>query len=532
VALEEQLPAWQAPGVEPPGSKKTSGFAPGEKPPADYFNWLFSRTSAALDELYVKVAEKTYVDEKFLVSGGHAHSGVDGDGPKIDSAGLTNGAATDTVIGNRTIDDTATPVAGPNTVGNLFSMLGKLIKNITGETSWASLPITNLKALYNKFLNSGGHTHSGLDGDGPKIAHSNLAGAGINTHDQIDSFIACTSRQALINGNFDIWQRGTTFVNPAHTSYTSDHWRTHNNPDGGSWPSITHTKEAFLPGIMQGSFYFYRIATDGAGTGIGTNASYDLRQMIEFGTRYLCGSGKKVTVSFWAKSSISGKKIGINLLQYYGSGGTPSAQEYLTGPIFTLTSSWQKYTYTFTTNTLVGKTFGSNNDDFLSVVFSYSWGTTTGAFRFGGSPAIETFVGSGYTDIVQTQICAGDTALSFWPRSFDEELRACQRYYEVLDSRTQAGGRVELGVATAVSTTSYNLVYTFRVPKRVIPTLVQGGSGFRILPGGMTTTVSFSDGTRESVNLSCSGSGLTLNQSAIIQGVDGSNTWIGFDAEL
>jgi hypothetical protein len=64
------------------------------------------------------------------------------------AAAVAAGAATDTVIGNRTIDDTVTPSTGPNTITNLFSMLGKMIKAITGETGWTILPVTSIKALF------------------------------------------------------------------------------------------------------------------------------------------------------------------------------------------------------------------------------------------------------------------------------------------------------------------------------------------------------------------------------------------------
>jgi hypothetical protein len=55
--FEEQLPQWDAPGVEPPASKKSTGWQAGEKPPADYWNWQMNRTYKALEELQQKAAE-------------------------------------------------------------------------------------------------------------------------------------------------------------------------------------------------------------------------------------------------------------------------------------------------------------------------------------------------------------------------------------------------------------------------------------------------------------------------------------------
>lgn len=51
MAFNEQLPEWNATGVEPPASKKSEGWQPEDKPPADWFNWLFNRAYKALTEI-------------------------------------------------------------------------------------------------------------------------------------------------------------------------------------------------------------------------------------------------------------------------------------------------------------------------------------------------------------------------------------------------------------------------------------------------------------------------------------------------
>jgi len=54
MSFNEKLPDWENPGTEPPESKKQTGFLPAEKPPADWFNWLFHRNYKALEELRSK----------------------------------------------------------------------------------------------------------------------------------------------------------------------------------------------------------------------------------------------------------------------------------------------------------------------------------------------------------------------------------------------------------------------------------------------------------------------------------------------
>lgn len=45
------IPTWDNVGIEPSNTIKTNGFEKGYRPPAEYFNWFFNRTSAALSEL-------------------------------------------------------------------------------------------------------------------------------------------------------------------------------------------------------------------------------------------------------------------------------------------------------------------------------------------------------------------------------------------------------------------------------------------------------------------------------------------------
>ncbi|WP_274853277.1 phage tail protein [Bacillus methanolicus] len=55
---QNNLPEWNAPGVEPPQSKKNSGWGPGEKPPGDWFNWFFNKTYNALKSLFTNAQHK------------------------------------------------------------------------------------------------------------------------------------------------------------------------------------------------------------------------------------------------------------------------------------------------------------------------------------------------------------------------------------------------------------------------------------------------------------------------------------------
>lgn len=260
------------------------------------------------------------------------------------------------------------------------------------------------------------------------------------------------SRQALINGNFDVWQRGTSLVLTAATvQYVADRYGDYGAADGGTLPTLTRSRQIITSGAIDGAYYNTRLAFNGAGTSLGVSSFHKSWQTIEHGVRKLCGASKKVTVSFWARSDVANKRICPTLLQSYGTGGSPSADEKILGTPITLTTSWVKYTATFTTNTLTGKTFGTADNDLLELDIWHMWGTTWGNANVQASVTAETYVGAGYVDIAQVQLCAGDVALPFMPKSYEEELRACQRYYFQVNN---PGQHVSTGIGGYCSTTT------------------------------------------------------------------------------
>lgn len=283
-----------------------------------------------------------------------------------------------------------------------------------------------------------------------------------------------TTRQAIINGNFEIWQRGVSF-SPINGQYTADRYMVIYSAGGGSIPSVTISRNEIQMGELPNSIYSYRVSPSTAGT-TAANQYYIIQHKIENGVRYLCGNGKKVTLSFWARSDIPGKKIAIDSGQEYGTGGSPSSISLLNGTSWTLTNTWKKYSYTFTTTTLSDKVFGTNKDDSLTVEFWMTWGTNF--LTRTGSTAAESFVGAGNIDIAQVQLCTGEMALPFQPKSFAEELRVCQRYYEKsYDYNTFAGAAADVNMVGGEfmsGTNTTNLLgyrTSFKVTKRVAPTI-------------------------------------------------------------
>lgn len=341
-------------------------------------------------------------------------------------------------------------------------LVAKLIvqKSATTATSIQS-------AFETAFSFSSASAHNDLIGiqGGTTNEYYHLTSAQYNTVDSNQHYL---QRQAIINGNFDIWQRGSSInLSDVTITFQADRWLEYVDKNGGTLPTLTRSRQLLTSGDIPNSFYYTRLATNGAGTSLGVNSYHTLIQKIENGTRFLCGNGKKVTMSFYARSSITNKRICPFLSQSYGTGGSPTADEIITGTPITLTSTWTKYTVTFTTNTLVGKTFGTNNNDNLQASFWLMWGDTIGDVV--GATGVETYVGSGNIDIAQVQLCAGDVALPFMPKSAEEELKSCLRYY-----RREGFGvnGVSLGMGLGITGSRVDVPFKHIVPLRANPTAI------------------------------------------------------------
>ena len=325
------------------------------------------------------------------------------------------------------------------------------------------------------------------------------------------------SRQAIMNGNFDIWQRGTSFTpTDLGVIYSADRWLDYTDKNGGTLPTLTRSRQLLTSGDIPNAYYFTRLATNGAGTSLGTSSLAILEERIENGTRNLCGASKTVTVSFWARSSIASKRITPTLLQTYGTGGSPTSSEKILGTPITLTSNWVKYTATFTTNTLVGKTFGTNNDDALYCRFWYMWGSTIGNTDVQAGVSAETYVGSGNIDIAQVQLCSGDVALPFQPKTFEEELGQCQRYCVDLTGGTAGANAVVSTAYAATTVTAYatiNLPSQMRIaPTLTAPTAANFSMGYWSGANIALTAIAIGTATSQTVFLTCTvAAGLTAN---------------------
>ena len=219
-------------------------------------------------------------------------------------------------------------------------------------------------------------------------------------------------RNKIINGNFDIWQRSISQTSSGYGSV--DRWRCVNV---GS--TKTASRQAFDLGqtdVPNNPKYFMRHVV----TSVADASNYVVMDQRIENVETL--SGKTATLSFWAKADAS-KNIAVEFYQYFGTGGSPSdAVSGIGAQLVALTTSWTKYTVKVDITSVAGKTIGTNNNDWLGVIFWFDAGSDW------DSRTASLGQQSGTFDIAQVQFEEGSAATPFEQRSIDLEFSLCQRY--------------------------------------------------------------------------------------------------------
>jgi uncharacterized protein (UPF0333 family) len=314
----------------------------------------------------------------------------------------------------------------------------------------------------------------------------------------------------IINGAFDIWQRGTSFASAVSNTYSADRWRA--GFDGTGVRTIS--RQAFTLGTAPVSGYegrfFYRYNQTTAGTG--ATFSNVLEQRIE-SVRTV--AGETITISFWAKADAT-RTVTPIMTQYFGTGGSPSASTATYGSAKTLTTSWANYTATVTLPSLSGKTIGTDGND--SIILTLQSSTVN---------ATQTI------DIWGVQVEEGSIATPFRRNapSPQAELAACQRYYQ----RVVAITTYAL-FASGVFNTTTNFYMPMHLPVtlRTVPAVSWSGA-FRVLTSGagVVATLVIYESSTNPVSLAGTITGSTTDGQAGVLGANNdAAAYIEFDSEL
>jgi hypothetical protein len=308
-------------------------------------------------------------------------------------------------------------------------------------------------------------------------------------------------KNALINGAFDYWQRGTSFTLTAVGTYTSDRWSATRQNGAGtvtrkSFPADSNSVPNSAPNYL--SFNQSTAATDYA-----PNIVQNIEDVRTF-------AGQTVTLSFYAKAS---KSIALSLFVYQNNGGGGGQTGLSPTVIGTATTSWSRISYTFAMPSVSGLTISA--------------GSTTQMYL--QMPLSDTYT----VDFSQVQLEVGSVATSFTRAggTLQGELAACQRYYW----RTTATGTIAVGSGTTEDANRGIIFINNPVSMRIAPTSVDSSTltvtdmtSYTLDVTSVTGIVFGTNGGRVTFNTA---GGQTTNRASIGQ-TKSTGGYIGFSAEL
>jgi len=251
-------------------------------------------------------------------------------------------------------------------------------------------------------------------------------------------------KNKIINGDFGIWQRGTSFTQTnfnAGNIYTADR-------SAMIWnavpTSVTVSQQTFTPGSAPVAGYEGTYYWQSAITTVGSCTIWGYSQRIE-DVRQL--AGQSVTVSFWAKAD-SARNVAVELDQNFGSGGSSLV---IAGPTtIAVTTSWARYSATFSLPSISGKTIGTNSYLQLFIAQAAASGSTLNLWG------------------VQVEAGSVATAFSTATGTVQGELSLCLRYFRRFGGNAS---QTRVAVGWCPSGSSANYIIPLTTPMRAAPSV-------------------------------------------------------------
>lgn len=237
------------------------------------------------------------------------------------------------------------------------------------------------------------------------------------------------NKNVIINGDFDIAQRGTSFPAITNDTYNLDRWVY------GKIGTMVHTisQDSDVPTVAQAgrlinNSVLIKCTTSQPSLGVSDYTSY--QQKIE-GYNFRAIAQKQSTLSFWVKAT----KVGVYCVAFLNSGADRSfVSEYTVNS----TNTWELKTVTIDASPSAG-TWDYENGIGLSVIFSLTQESinvgTAGSWQNGTFTSTVNQVNacdstSNDFRITGIQLEEGSIATPFEKRTIQEELILCQRYFQ------------------------------------------------------------------------------------------------------
>jgi hypothetical protein len=277
-------------------------------------------------------------------------------------------------------------------------------------------------------------------------------------------------KNAIINGDFNVWQRGTSFAAAVSGAYSADRWRWE-NPGAGAF---TLSRSTDVPTFAQaGRLFNYSLLADctTADAAVAATDRVHILQRIE-GFNFLPLAQRAMTLTFWVKAT----KTGTYCVSFTNGG---SDRSYVAEYTISASDTWEKKTVNVSASPSAGTwdyTTGVGLDVDFILVAGTDFHTTAGAWQTGAFKSTAYQVnGADRTAnnfrITGVQLETGSIATEFEYRTFQDELALCQRYYEkTFDYGTVPAQGVDSNAGALMSnadtTTGPCVSWRFIVPKR------------------------------------------------------------------
>ena len=389
------------------------------------------------------------------------------------------------VLLERGVDYTA---SNGTTVTGLTALVAGDVATVASPSSFSvanAIPLSTVTAKGDLIAasSSGTVTNLAVGADGTTLVANSSAATGMSWAGPS----VAAGKNAIINGGFDIWQRGTSVSLASGTGYTACFYADRFQLGGiGANEAATISRQvtndtANLPNIQ----YCSRIQRNSGQTG--TSAYYG-GQTIETANAIPL-AGKTVTYSFYARAgaNYSATSNALGVLLESGTGidqninGTWTNYTAVISSTATLTTTWQRFTFT-------GTIAATATELSARLIF-----TPTGTAGV-----------NDYYEVTGVQLEVGAVATPFSRAggTIQGELAACQRYYQSLNGSWSSYGAAGSIVAN---------YYRHQTQMRVTPTITVTTAPSYTNSSGLTNDENSVTGSRFYASVTSTGAGFATN---------------------
>jgi hypothetical protein len=309
-------------------------------------------------------------------------------------------------------------------------------------------------------------------------------------------------KNKIINGDFGVWQRGTSFSTTVDMFSADRFFIQKNNTN-------TISQQTFTPGTAPVAGYEGQYFLRYARTTVASGTDYFYQRIEDVRTL----AGTTATFSFWAKADTAISIGSIEIDQMFGSGGSSTVSVVATNA-FSVTTSWVRYSYTVSIASIAGKTIGTGSH-------------LRPRINFTGAAA--TFDTWGW------QLEAGNTATAFQTATgtLQGELSACQRYYYRMSNSL---AYEPFGLGYGVSATRGNAQVKYATTLRTNPSSLDFAN-LALYDGASTvavTNLTLDTGTSKDLArlAATTASGITQYRPYELLSNNSTSAYVGFSAEL